>query len=225
MHPFEKGKKMKGVFFGLFIFLLGGILFVNQLWGLSIPLLNQGGALPLAIMFLALLSQLDAISQFKKITQLKLSTVQGGTPVQGHDLNPLSAENSAEARAQVLSFLGLLQEKGRLIDYAMEDIGSFSDQEVGAVGRLVHKGVREVLQSFFEIVPVRSEVEEALISINETDSPKTYRILGAAPKNFPFQGKVLHRGWKTNKFTPPKRLAWDDDISQKIITPAEIGLL
>ena len=44
-------------------------------------------------------------------------------------------------------FLGLLQEKGRFVDFLMGDVGAFSDAEVGAAGRVLHEGCKAVLAS------------------------------------------------------------------------------
>ena len=45
----------------------------------------------------------------------------------------------------------MLQEKGRLVDFLMDDINAYSDAQVGAAARVVHAGCRGVLQDHFAI--------------------------------------------------------------------------
>ena len=47
-----------------------------------------------------------------------------------------------QAEAEIVSFLALLQERGRLVDFLMEDITSYDDAQVGAGARVVHQGAK-----------------------------------------------------------------------------------
>ena len=40
-----------------------------------------------------------------------------------------------QSNAEVVNFLGILQEKGRLVDFLMDDVKGYSDAEVGAAAR------------------------------------------------------------------------------------------
>ena len=66
------------------------------------------------------------------------------------------------AEAQVVQFLARLQEKGRLVDFAMDDITPHSNEDIGAAARVVHQGCQEVLRDFFalEVVHPGEEGEE-----------------------------------------------------------------
>lgn len=55
--------------------------------------------------------------------------------------------------AAVIQFLSRLQEKGRLIDFVMDDMTPYGDEQVGAAARIVHQGCQEVLGDFFSISP------------------------------------------------------------------------
>ena len=63
------------------------------------------------------------------------------------------------ADAEVVSFLGLLQEKGRFVDFLMGDVAGFSDAEVGAASRVMHEGCKAVLAEHFGVKPLREEGE------------------------------------------------------------------
>src|SRR5258705_92566 len=54
-----------------------------------------------------------------------------------------------QAEAEVVAFIGLLQEKGRLVDFLMDDVTLYDDSRVGAAARVVHYGCREVLREHF----------------------------------------------------------------------------
>ncbi|MBV9288668.1 MAG: DUF2760 domain-containing protein, partial [Hyphomicrobiales bacterium] len=60
------------------------------------------------------------------------------------------------ADAEIVQFLAMLQEKGRLVDFLMDDINAYSDAEVGAAARVVHAGCKNVLHEHFSIHPVRT---------------------------------------------------------------------
>src|SRR5690349_12560463 len=55
---------------------------------------------------------------------------------------PPPAANQAEA--EIVAFFALLQEKGRFVDFLMDDVTAYDDAQVGAAARVVHQGCREV---------------------------------------------------------------------------------
>src|SRR4051794_38071028 len=61
------------------------------------------------------------------------------------------APAAARADAEIVSFLAMLQERGRLVDFLMDDINAYNDAQVGAAARVVHAGCRRVLQEHFNI--------------------------------------------------------------------------
>ena len=67
----------------------------------------------------------------------------GASPAKVESAKPMQApavRNQAEA--EVISFLALLQEKGRLVDFLMDDIAAYGDAQVGAAARVVHAGMQ-----------------------------------------------------------------------------------
>jgi len=48
------------------------------------------------------------------------------------------APAAARADAEIVSFLAVLQEKGRLVDFLMDNINPYNDAQVGAAARVVH---------------------------------------------------------------------------------------
>lgn len=129
---------------------------------------------------------------------------------------------AATAEADVVQFLGRLQEKGRLVDFAMEEIAAYPDEQVGAVARVVHQGVREVLKASFDIRPVHGGEEGEEVSLAGDYDARAYRLVGKVPERSPFRGAVRHRGWKTSKVSLPRVSA--DPVAKEIIAPAEVEI-
>jgi hypothetical protein len=83
-----------------------------------------------------------------------------------------------QADAEVISFLAMLQAKGRLVDFLMDDINTYGDAQVGAAARVVHAGCRGVLQEHFRIRSVREETEGATIQVDAGYPVDEYRLIG-----------------------------------------------
>ena len=110
------------------------------------------------------------------------------------------------ADAEIVHFLSMLQEKGRLVDFLMDDINAYSDAQVGAAARVVHAGCKGVLQDHFSINPVRTEPEGSTVQVPAGYSADEYRLVGKIAGSAPFSGVLVHRGWKTDSVKLPQLL-------------------
>jgi uncharacterized protein DUF2760 len=108
------------------------------------------------------------------------------------------------AEAEVVAFIGLLQEKGRLVDFLMDDVSLYDDSRVGAAARVVHFGCRDVLQEHFKVTPISDAEEGSQVMIPENYSVDEYRLMGKITGNPPFRGVLLHKGWKTESVKLPR---------------------
>jgi hypothetical protein len=145
-------------------------------------------------------------------------------PVRAEAVKPAAvpvAKNQAEA--EVVAFLALLQEKGRLVDFAMDDISRYSDAQIGAAARVVHEGCRSVLQQHFAIRPVRDEAEGATVTVPQSHAADEVRLVGRIEGQAPFSGRLVHRGWRTETVKLPRVLRQGDD-RLPTIAPAEVEL-
>lgn len=123
---------------------------------------------------------------------------------------------------EALVLLSLLQEKGRFIDYLMEDITSYGDAQVAAASRVVHQGCASVIKEYLEISPVHAGSEGDKITIDKSSDPHQYRLSGKVAGEPPFSGVVLHRGWKTAKLALPRFTRPVDPATRNVIAPAEV---
>jgi Domain of unknown function (DUF2760) len=125
------------------------------------------------------------------------------------------------AKDGALQMLGILQRDARLIDFFMEDISSYSDEQVGAAVRNLHADCRTALNRHVTLAPVIDSVEGTVQKLDSSKAPDPNRIklLG----NIPASGKVAagtlrHRGWTATAVNLP--LIGKQDVS--VIAPAEL---
>ncbi|MDD2558400.1 MAG: DUF2760 domain-containing protein [Desulfuromonadaceae bacterium] len=127
--------------------------------------------------------------------------------------------------AAVLQFLARLQEKGRLIDFVMDDMTPYADEQVGAAARIVHQGCQEVLSNFFRIEPLHDGAEEEEITLAQGYDSAAYRLVGSVPEYPPYTGVLLHRGWVTHSINLPQVSGADlTGSDEHIIAPAEVEI-
>jgi hypothetical protein len=139
-------------------------------------------------------------------------------------LQQLEAESKATDNedAAVLMFLRVLQEKSRLLDFALTDIARLPDAQVGAAARVVHQGLRSVLQDSFDIQPIAEANEGQNLQLPEDFDSSRYRILQQSATEQKPQGVVLHRGWEVKKMNLPRTLRRPGDPLPSVLAPVEI---
>ncbi len=135
----------------------------------------------------------------------------------------LQQPQASRADAEIIHFLAMLQEKGRLVDFLMDDINAYSDAQVGAAARVVHAGCKGVLQDHFAIGPVRTEPEGSTVQVPARYSADEYRLVGKIAGSAPFSGVLVHRGWKTDRVKLPQLLREAAD-PLPAIAPAEVDV-
>ena len=125
----------------------------------------------------------------------------------------------------MVSLLAALQEKGRLVDFLMDDITAFEDAQVGAAARVVHQGCRAVLDEHFDIQAVEDTAEGASVTVPKDHAADEYRLTGNLSGEAPFSGTLVHKGWKTASVKLPRLIeVADDDERLPAIAPAEVDV-
>ena len=127
-----------------------------------------------------------------------------------------------QAEAEIVSFLALMQDKGRLVDFLMDDINAYDDAQVGAASRVVHAGCKAALLEHFQIRPLREEGEGTRVRIEPGYAADEYRLLGTISGAPPFVGTLVHHGWKVESVKLPHVLASAGRLPT--IAPAEVEL-
>jgi len=120
-----------------------------------------------------------------------------------------------------LQLLAILQKEGRLIDFINEDVSAFSDEQVAAASRVVHAGVKKALQQHMSFAPVSDTPEGNSINLSANFDKNAYRLTGNITGSGPFNGTLIHKGWKVADLSLPQ-LA--DGIDLHVVAAAEVEL-
>ncbi len=116
-----------------------------------------------------------------------------------------------------LQVLGIFQRDARLVDFIMEDLSSYSDEQVGGAIRSMHEECHKTLNQYFKLSPVVDGVEGAY---TKAESSPGVKLMGNIPPNGKADGGILrHRGWKVDSIQLPNIPARTD---LTIIAPAEL---
>jgi len=127
-----------------------------------------------------------------------------------------------EQTGEALILLSLLQDKGRFLDYLSEDIAAYNDAQVAAASRVVHQGCSAVIKEYFAIAPTHAGAEGGQITIEKSSDPNRFRLVGKLTREPPYNGVVVHRGWKTTRVSLPRFTRPIDPSGENIITPVEV---
>lgn len=120
-----------------------------------------------------------------------------------------------------LRLLHYLQQGGRLIDFLKEDIAAFSDAQVGAAARKIHQDCAQTVEELVTIRPLRDEQEGAAIHVPKGYNPAEIKIVGKVKGEPPYSGTLVHRGWKAQKRSLPKKTG---EQTPEVICPAEVEI-
>jgi hypothetical protein len=121
-----------------------------------------------------------------------------------------------------LRILAVLQRDGRLVDFLLEDIDAYSDAQIGAAVRDIHRGCRKSLREYLTIEPIINAAEEARVQVPTDFDPAAIRLLGNVDTKPPFHGVLKHHGWRVRTVHLPVLPVARDDSS--VISPAEVEI-
>ena len=126
---------------------------------------------------------------------------------------------TAAQRDGALAFLALLQREGRLVDFLRESLDTYSDADIGAAARDVHRGCKKVLEQHLKIEPVMPGAEEDKVSVPKGFDPAEVRLIGEAKGEPPFRGTLRHHGWRV---VDAKLPTLAEGVDRTVIAPAEV---
>ncbi len=120
-----------------------------------------------------------------------------------------------------LQILQILQRDSRLIDFLMEDISSYQDDQIGAAVRTLHSDCKTALNRHVTLLPVIDGVEgtHQKLDASKTPDPNRIKLIGNVPASGKVAGGTLrHRGWLASAVTLP-------DLGKQnpsVLAPAEL---
>ena len=133
---------------------------------------------------------------------------------------PAAAAPQVKATDGALQLLGILQRDSRLVDFLMEDISAYEDDQIGAAVRELHASCQESLKRYVRLRPVIDGVEGTYTTLD--GAPGTaVKLLGNVPADGKVAGGTLrHKGWRAESVELPA--AGGTDLT--VVAPAEIEL-
>ena len=120
--------------------------------------------------------------------------------------------------SMAVELLAAMQREGRLVDFLNEEIEGFSDPQVGAVVRSLHKGCRQVLQQYMKLEPIIASEEGEKVSVEPGFDPAAVRLVGKVQGDPPFEGTLRHHGWRVTQVRLPELK------NKEVVLPAEVEL-
>ena len=150
------------------------------------------------------------------VRELHLSRATPAAP------KPAAAAPAPVARASdgALQMLAILQRDARLVDFLMEDISSYTDDQIGAAVRELHDQCRDSMSRYVTLQPVIDGVEGTFAKAPSSDA-QVVKFVGNVPAKPPAGGTLRHKGWRAVKVDLPALGAKQDAA---IIAPAEIEI-
>ena len=130
-------------------------------------------------------------------------------------------EKPAKPSGAPLRLLALLQREGRLLDFLLEDIQSYTDGDVGAAVRDIHRKCQAALKEHLVLEPVVTQPEQAIVDIPSGFDPSAVRLTGNVTGQPPFRGTLQHHGWRVRELKLAPAPEGQDEF---ILMPAEVEL-
>ncbi len=155
----------------------------------------------------------------KKLTQPEPESESEPEPV----VDTAALERRAETRG-ALQLLALLQREGRLVDFLAEPIDAYSDAQIGAAARDVHRGLRRALGDTLPTEPVMAEREDSKVRVDPGFDPRRIRLTGHVVGEPPYTGTLKHHGWRVREVKLPERVRGDHELDLTVVAPAEVEL-
>jgi hypothetical protein len=126
------------------------------------------------------------------------------------------------ARSDALTLLAALQREARLLDFLMEPLTGYSDAQIGAVARDVHRDCGRVVERLFALKPAGAAAEGAEVEVPAGFDAVRFRLVGNVSGEPPFRGRVVHPGWEATRCELP---TWSGTpAAARLVAPIEVEL-
>ena len=130
-----------------------------------------------------------------------------------------AAERKEDGVRGAVQLLAILQREGRLLDFLQEEIDGYSDAQIGAAVRDIHRGCKKALAEHVPLEPVLREPENSRVRVDAGFDPARIRLVGNIVGEPPFTGTLKHHGWRTAKIELPAAAS-----DPTVVAPAEVEL-
>ena len=147
---------------------------------------------------------------------------QAQVPAKGDSKPAVAKQPPKAARSEAITLLATLQREARFIDFIKEPLDSYSDAQIGAAVRDVHRDCGKVLDRLFSIRSMVNEEEGSPVDVPPGFDAGRYRLTGNVAGDPPFHGRLAHHGWEAAAVQLP---AWSGTpLSARVVAPVEVEL-
>jgi hypothetical protein len=128
-------------------------------------------------------------------------------------------EKPVESFDRAVQMLALLQRDGRLIDFLLEDVTPYPDEQLGAAVRNIHDSCRQVIERYVGIEPILDAAEDQPVSVETGFDAAAIKLIGNLTGEPPIHGMLRHRGWRVKEINLPML---PQGSGRMVIAPAEV---
>ncbi|MDG1896255.1 MAG: DUF2760 domain-containing protein [Fuerstiella sp.] len=154
-----------------------------------------------------------------ELAQQLADLVSAAAPVITEQPVAAKPEPAPVVRNDAVTLLASLQREARLVDFLMEPIDEYSDAQIGAAVRDIHRDSRTVLDRLFAISPVVDQSEGSAVEISDGVAGGRLRMIGETESGRT-SGTLAHHGWQAGRCELP---TWNGSTQAVgVIAPAEI---
>jgi len=133
---------------------------------------------------------------------------------------PVAApEPESDPAEGALRLLAVLQEEGRLLDFFLENIDEYPDDQVGTAVRQIHRDCQKTLKERFAFEAIQGESEGSRVDVDAGYDSWAIRVTGNIVGEPPYNGVLQHHGWRAGKVQLPE-VAEERDLY--VVAPAEV---
>jgi hypothetical protein len=132
---------------------------------------------------------------------------------------PKPAPKPKPGRSDALNLLAALQREARFVDFIREPIDGYSDAQIGAAVRDIHRDCGGVLERMFALRPLSDKEEGQTMEVGEGFDAARIRLSGNVGKP-PITGTVRHHGWEATRTELPEWVG--NEGAAKIVAPIEL---
>lgn len=128
----------------------------------------------------------------------------------------------APRRSEALTLLAALQREARLVDFIQEPITEYSDAQIGAAVRDIHRDCAALLARVFAVRPLLTDSEGATIDVPAGFDAARYSLTGNVSGQPPYRGTLAHHGWQATRCELPQWIGGDS--AALVVAPAVVEI-
>src|SRR6516162_1713351 len=91
-------------------------------------------------------------------------------------LHPPKPPEPPRPSGEPLRLLALLQREGRLLDFLLEDIQAYTNEQIGAAVRDIHRNCHKAVDDHLVLAPVLAGEEQAIVEVPPGFDPSAIRL-------------------------------------------------